>query len=291
MMIKRKRIIGDCTLYLADCIEVMHTLPDKSVDIIWTDPPYGLGNQQDDLQAARVRDQVKGGRRTKAQPIQNDSGEDFSSLMQSMINLSGKLLKPVGAFLCCCMGGGGQSLVFCQVAQWIENSMDFFHAVVWDKSARGNGMGWRYRRNYEFIYVAHRFKGRLAWNEDQEAQPNILRHSPVQDRQHPNQKPVDLIQDMLRWHGQEGCLVLDPCMGSGSTGVAAVNMGMRFIGCEIDEATFDLACQRIENAYRDRRLLALIETKQPTMFGADDATITKRPGKRRKNLSAKCQPA
>jgi DNA modification methylase len=54
-----RRVIGPVVLYLGDCLQVMPTLADNSVDMIWTDPPFGHGNMDGDLQAARVRDSVR----------------------------------------------------------------------------------------------------------------------------------------------------------------------------------------------------------------------------------------
>lgn len=258
--------IGNCQLHLGNCLTLLPELPSKSIDLIWTDPPYGLGNQQDDLQAARVRDNVKGARKAAAQPIRNDTGDDFAELIEQILKQSARLLKPTSAMAICSMGGGGTDTVFARMALLIEEYLQFFHALVWDKSARGNGMGWRYRRNYEFVYIAHRKGGKLAWSDPSRAVPNLLRHSPVQERRHPNEKPVALIEDMLDWHGSPGMTVLDPCMGSGSTAVAAVNMGMPFIGMELDPEHYRVAVERTRQAYRDRKLFSLIETRQPELF-------------------------
>src|SRR5690606_22657747 len=86
---------------------------------------------------------------------------------------------------------------------------------------------------------------------------NVLRCPPVQSmaangRQHPNEKPVDLLQRLIT-KCPEGT-VFDPFMGSGSTGVAAVRMGRPFVGVEIDPRYFDIACRRISDELRRPRL-------------------------------------
>jgi site-specific DNA-methyltransferase (adenine-specific) len=68
---------------------------------------------------------------------------------------------------------------------------------------------------------------------------------------HPTQKPVELMEYLVRTYTDEGMLVLDNCMGSGSTGVACANTGRRFIGIEKDPRYFDIACGRVEKAYAD----------------------------------------
>jgi site-specific DNA-methyltransferase (adenine-specific) len=256
----KKVQIGTCTLFCGDAIEVLRTLGDDSVDMIWTDPPYGHGNMDGDLQAARVRDGVKGARVKAADPIKNDRGDDFDRVMVAFLDEAARVMKrDCCCCCCCCCGGGGPSPTFAKVANWIDDRLEFFHAVVWDKSARGNGMGWRYRRNYEFVMVAHRKGGKLLWADNERAVPNIVRHSPVTERSHPNEKPSGMVCDFLKWHTMPEHLILDPFMGSGTTGVACANLGRRFVGVELDQAHFSTACRRIEQAYADRGLLSLME--------------------------------
>jgi hypothetical protein len=217
------------------------------VDMIWTDPPFGHGNMQDDLQAARVRDGVKGARVRSVEVIANDAGEDFERTLKGFLDEAARVLAP-DCCCCCCMAGGGPNVTFARVSQWVDERLAFFMAVVWDKSGRGNGMGWRYRRNYEFVLVAHRKGGRLAWADDKVAVPNIVRDVPVQDRLHPNEKPVSMIRRFLKLHTKPGDLVLDPFCGSGSTGVACLQTGRRFVGVEIDPAYHAIAAKRLAEA-------------------------------------------
>lgn len=72
---------------------------------------------------------------------------------------------------------------------------------------------------------------------------------------HPTQKPVDLMAYMVKTYSNEGGLILDFTMGSGTTGVACVQLGRRFIGIEIDETYFDIACERIRQADKQGDLL------------------------------------
>lgn len=74
-------------------------------------------------------------------------------------------------------------------------------------------------------------------------------------REHPTQKPVNLLEYLLKVYTNEGETVLDNCMGSGSTGVACVNTGRNFIGFELDQDYFDAAKRRIENAITERKLV------------------------------------
>ena len=74
------------------------------------------------------------------------------------------------------------------------------------------------------------------------------------NRIHPTQKPVDLLEYLIKTYTNERELVLDNCMGSGSTGVACINTGRNFIGIELDENYFNIAKERIENTYNELKV-------------------------------------
>lgn len=249
MMEKWVSPCGTVTLYVGDCRDVMQQLEPQSIRMIWTDPPYGHTNMEGDLQAARVRDGVKGGRVRDCEPIANDSAEDMREVVDGALDAAVRVLcDDCCCCCCCCSGGGGPRPTFAWTAERMDRSgLQFFHAVVWDKSARGNGMGWRYRRNYEFVMVAHKKLGKLSWASESNAVPNIVRHAPPRERSHPNEKPVDMVADFIDWHTTAGDIILDPFMGSGTTGVAAVRLGRRFIGIEIEPRYFAIAKKRIQD--------------------------------------------
>ena len=79
---------------------------------------------------------------------------------------------------------------------------------------------------------------------------------PPRDRDHPNEKPIEVVEQLVVTHSNASDLILDPFMGSGTTGVACARLGRRFIGIEIEPRYFDIACRRIEEAYRQPRLFA-----------------------------------
>jgi site-specific DNA-methyltransferase (adenine-specific) len=240
---------GGITIYHGDCLEIIPTLQPESVDLLWTDPPYGHANGEKDLASSRIG--VKGGRKGTLDTIQNDRQEDWERLIPEFLKLSVPVLKS-DCCCCCCCGGGGPSPSFARTALWMDEWFSFFHAVVWDKSARGNGLGWRYRRNYEFVMVAHKKGGKLAWADDKVAVPNIIRTKPDENTLHPTTKPVDLVAHFIKWHTKPGDLVLDPFMGSGTTLRAAKDLGRRAIGIEIEERYCEIAVRRLaqENLVR-----------------------------------------
>ena len=253
--------IGDATLYHGDCLEILPTLGSNSVDIIWTDPPYGHNNNNGDL--IHRREAALGVRTVKeeeARPIANDGGDEMRVVVDGMLKEAARILKKESCCCCCCCcGGGGPRPTFA----WLANRMDdgglsFFHAVVWDKG--GLGMGWRYRRNYEMVMIAHRRGGKLKWETESSGKEtaNVVRLNKIipAKEDHPTPKPVELPAHFLALHGKRGDVVLDPFMGHAPCGVAAIDAGMKYIGIEIDEAHFNSACERIENAYRQARMFA-----------------------------------
>ena len=131
-----------------------------------------------------------------------------------------------------------------------ENGLKFFHSVIWDKTARGPGMGWRFRRDHEMLMISHRKEGRLAWSTE-DTSSNILRFQPPIQRIHPNEKPLDLVLHFVRLTTQPGVMVLDPFMGSGTTLRAAKDLGRRAIGIEMDERYCEIAAERMAQEVLD----------------------------------------
>ncbi|HEV3262775.1 MAG TPA: site-specific DNA-methyltransferase, partial [Gemmataceae bacterium] len=128
------------------------------------------------------------------------------------------------------------------------------HCLVWAKTHFGMGAYWR--NQHENIVFAS--LGTPAAMLDR-GRGSVIMHPnvPPQARVHPTEKPVGLIGSVIK--AAPGQTILDPFMGSGSTGVAAVKEGRHFVGIEIERRYFDLACKRIEEAYAEPRLF----TTQP----------------------------
>ncbi len=235
--------IGDATLYCGDCITVMRHWPNAWVDMIWTDPPYGHNNQDGDVQ-----ERLRHHRGLPLLPIANDDADSMREVVDAMLTEAARVLRP-DCCCCCCCGGGGPRPTFAWVADRMDQSgLRFFHSVIWDK--KNPGLGWRYRRQHEMVMVAHREGGKLLWADNNETARNVFGLMPPRERHHPNEKPLALVNHFVQLHTVAGDTILDPFMGSGTTGVACAKLGRKFIGIEIDPKYFDIACKRIEDAYR-----------------------------------------
>jgi site-specific DNA-methyltransferase (adenine-specific) len=231
---------GGVTIYHGDCRSILPALPSGSVDLIWTDPPYGNNNQNGDL-----ADRLNRVRGAKSRPIANDGRKEMMRLVDFMLDEAARVLKKMGAVCVCSSGGGGAGG---PLFAWLANRMDvdglnFFHSVIWDK--KNPGLGWRYRRRHEMVMVSHREDGRLAWADPDVAVANIIACSAPHIRSHPNQKPEELVEQFITLHTRPGDLVLDPFMGSGTTLVVAKRLFRKAIGIELDRNYCRIAVSRL----------------------------------------------
>lgn len=222
-MIMEKIQIGDCSLYRADSLDVMREI--GQVDAIVTDPPYAIPTT------------VASGR-----TITRNVGD--LSIVESAFRQHLQIWKSI-------LGETGRAFIFCDGASYsviYRAAYGSFNlaSLVWDKEKIG--MGREFRKRHELIVHAWG-AATPVYQADGTGYPDVIRCKPVPNaqRHHPAEKPVDLISSLLRVCGD---VVADPFMGSGSTGVAAVNAGKRFVGCEIEQSYFDIACRRIEQACR-----------------------------------------
>jgi DNA modification methylase len=102
----------------------------------------------------------------------------------------------------------------------------------------------------ELEEINRRFSRRFNLPEGQKYKSNVLQYRKDYTGHHPTQKPVALMEDLVKTYTDPGETVLDFTMGSGSTGVACANTGRRFIGIERDDKYFAIASERIAEAYR-----------------------------------------
>jgi site-specific DNA-methyltransferase (adenine-specific)/modification methylase len=211
----KKVVIGDATLYLGDCIDILPML--DMVDAIITDPPYGMGELLSKAGGkwSRFYDE-KGGFSWDKEPP--NIVLTFPDLAEKVIIWGGNFF-PLPINRC-----------------WL----------VWNKVIR----------NFSSSVCE------LAWtNLDKPINAFDYSHGQLamEGKYHPTQKPLPLMMWCIKQIG-DAKLILDPFMGSGSTGVAAIQMGRKFIGIERDPKYFEIACDRISNAQKQQNLFEF-ETK------------------------------
>ena len=208
----REELIGDARLLLGDCREILPTL--GKVDAVVTDPPYGMNKD-----------------------FANDTPEGADLIVRDVC------------------AWARESATGNVIAFWSAQRLDAINHVFAPKRT----MIW----NKTFaIYAPHNVGYRyepIVWVSGKEAatkRGDIFEHFPIafraqhENAAHPTQKPVVLMEEIIRDFSSEGDLVCDPFMGSGTTGVACAKLGRKFIGIEIEPKYFDIACKRIDEAYK-----------------------------------------
>ena len=236
------------TVILGDCWEVLKTFPDNSIDMVFTDPPYGHNNNNGDLISRREAALGKGDYVPERDniPIMND-GKEANELFKNVLPLLYRVLKP-GCCCCCCCGGGGPDPQFARWSLWMDEVFKFLQMIVWDKGPMG--MGWMYRRSYETVLVGQKRGAACKWYDKTNKIENIIRHIgkiiPQRD-DHPTPKPIALSAHFIKLHSQPGDIILDPFCGSGSTLVAAKRNERHYIGIELDPKWHAHAKNRLRN--------------------------------------------
>ena len=239
-------------LYNGDCLEIMKTIPDSSVDLVLCDLPYGM---------------------LKSDSLTWDKIIPFDKLWEQY----NRVAKPNAAFVLFSSGLFTVDLIN-------SNRKNFKYRLAWKKNVPTGMSSARFRpmKYYEDICVFCREQptynpiprkregvGKACYNYDHYCgesnhvklekvkkrydpdwvQPSdILEFNVVPNRNgklHPTQKPVELLEYLIKTYSNEGETVLDNCMGSGSTGEACINMNRNFIGIEMDEKYFSICKERL----------------------------------------------
>ncbi len=232
-------------IYCGDCLDLMKEIPDKSIDLVLTDPPYNTMVNEDILQNGKtiVRRYVP-----------------FDAIN---LNIEG-LIKNISRVL----SDGGNLIIFCsdrQIGDYIRafesQGLKYRNTLVWSK---GSAMP-KIRKNSfinqsEYICYGHK-EGKHTFNfKKQSEMSNVLSYEPSvsfsygpaqnggvgEATGHPTQKPSLLIQHLTEVCSNEGDTVLDPFLGSGTTAVACKRTGRNFIGIEKEPKYVDIALKRLE---------------------------------------------
>lgn len=225
-------IIGDATLYCGDCLEILPSL--KGIDVVVTDPPYTEKTHQGALGDAG---------KTKLVTFSSISVEYFLDMSARLCDLSQRWV-----------------VMFCDwkhAAKAEDAGLPVIRCGCWIKlNPMPQMTGDRPSTGWEALLIMHRH-GKKYWNG--RGKPAVYYHGTSRygyfgPSIHPTEKPISLCAELVKDFSDRGETVLDPYMGSGSTGVACVTSGRKFVGVEIDPDYFAIACARIEKAQRQQRM-------------------------------------
>ena len=229
----------ETALYHSDALEALKKLEDNSVDLILTDPPYNLREYSRGNITSSNRKEINN------DIAQWDEGFDPGRFKDEFL----RVLKPNGNLFSFC--------AYNMIGKWHEcfdREFDTFQIFVWHKTNptpkfRKNG----FLNSCEFV-VCMWNRGH-EWNFLSQKEMHNFYESPkcmgserVKNPSHPAQKPVKLLKHLIKIASRENGVVLDPFMGVGSCGVAAVELKRNFIGVEIDEKYFKISKERIKKS-------------------------------------------
>ena len=241
-----KVVIGNATLYHGDCLEILPTLP--KVDALIVDPPFGIGfsyASHDDRPSGYIEWLWPIIERCEA--LCTDAAPVF--VWQSGTNMR-------------------------KLAEWFPREWRLFVAAKNFVQMRPTAMQWSF--DPVLCWWAG---GGKPWSEGTANRDFVIANtaplvaSPTNiERGHPCPRPVDLMRHIIGQWVRPDSLCLDPFMGSGTTGVACMQLGRKFIGIEIERKYFDIACERIDNAQRQG---TFFHTEQPTPVRQDDLLSTR----------------
>ena len=237
----RRVQIGNCVLYQGDCLQVMPVV--GKVDAVVTDPPYGIGESGG---KAKTRTSGLTSKINGASKYQRDYGDkDWDAkTCDTEIAFAVSMAKHSVVF-------GGNYYDLPPTSCWL----------IWDKLNGATDfadceMAWT-----NLPKAIRRLS--LLWHGCM----RVERHIP---REHPTQKPVAVMEWCIKHLPPNAETILDPFMGSGTTGVACVNLGRKFIGIELDPDYFDICVKRITDAHRQADLfVAKPATIQPSQEALD----------------------
>lgn len=210
-------------LHNGDCLEVMEDLIEQgiNIDAIICDPPYGMSFRSNY-------------RKEKYEKIKNDDNLEW---LQRFIELSYNVLNENSPIYIFCSFHNVDKFKMA-----VESKFKLKNIIIWEKNNTGMGdLKGSYAPKYEMIIYAT--KGRVVMTDKRF--PDIVKFKRTGNKFHPTQKPLELMEYLVKTYSNEGDTVLDFTMGSGSTGVACKNLNRKFIGIELEDNYFEIAKERM----------------------------------------------
>jgi site-specific DNA-methyltransferase (adenine-specific) len=214
-----------------DCLDIMRGIPSESVNAIITDPPYGIDYQSNARKGTK-----------KLPKILNDQHPFIWWLYDA-----NRILKDGGALICFCRWDVQEA--FRSAIEWA--GFDVKSQVIWDRVLYGMGdLKGAFAPSHDVIWFA--VKGKFAFPNKRPKSVIVSQRVNGSSLTHPNEKPVDLMEQLIVSVTREGETVCDPFMGSGTTAIAALNTGRHFIGIEKDIKYVELANERIDTYFKNK---------------------------------------
>lgn len=226
----------DIQLYNGDCLELMKNIPDGSVDLVLTDPPYVI--------------ETKGGGICGKDGLVKQFKENHLDEMKNgfdtqVLDEICRVLKKINVYFFC-----SQKQIMPLLDYFVKEKKCNWNLLCWHKTNPVPACGNKYLTDTEYI-LFFREKGVKVYGEFDTKFTYYVTPSNQKDKKkygHPTIKPIEILQNLIVNSSLENGSVLDCFMGSGSTGVACINTNRNFIGIELDKGYFDIAKKRINEA-------------------------------------------
>lgn len=239
--LKRKKLSDCVALIQGDCFEQLSLLTPKSVDLVVTDPPYWHSKSHT----------YKTYENTKSRMAKSDLYKFEGEMMGDLNDFDGECINTFLSKVVPCMKRMNV-YAFCSEKQlyyylkWAEENNYYSTVLVWQKPLSVMNKN-RWSQNIEFIVRVYEHGTGLRSLDDAQLYNRVHTTKPVHSskRLHPTEKPIELLENLIKLNSDEGDAVLDPFMGSGSTGVACKNLGRRFIGIEKTSKYYQVAIERL----------------------------------------------
>jgi DNA modification methylase len=231
------------TIYNEDCLKIMNNLEENSIDIVITDPPYGINYNNN----RRNKD----GRIKTENGILNDH-KDNEDFLTNVLNGISRILKD-GRHL---YWFGRFDTIGKQIELMKKNGFVIKNQLIWVKNNHGTGdLIYSYAPKYEVIIYAIKKSSKKTKMKKLNKIENTTRHQDVlffdkissKNLLHDHQKPIPLLEFLIKKSSEEDEILFDPFAGSGNTALAAKNLNRKFITCELDTNIFEIAKNNIGN--------------------------------------------
>tara|TARA_R110000772_G_scaffold118673_3_gene224338 strand:- start:271 stop:1020 length:750 start_codon:yes stop_codon:yes gene_type:complete len=222
-----------------DCLSEINKIPKGHIDMVLTDPPYEISNSGGGMMDRDNREFI----RNIDKMGMCKSNFNVSGFLDACLNLFDHKQKFCGVFFC-------SMKQVSSYINWAENNKLQVGLGVWHKSNPAPLCNFKYLNDVEYWVYIKGNKSKILGNYHSKS---MVYSSQINKKDkklygHPTIKPVEILEKFLTNHSTDQQVILDPFMGSGSTGVACKSLNRKFIGIEMDENYFNIAKNRIENS-------------------------------------------
>lgn len=232
-------------LLQGDCSELLKGIPDESIDLIATDPPYLVSSTNGGGTINNIK---------KLNKSLSDLKKNIDITQGYNIELYGeqfiRVMKQINIYLWCNKAQIPEYFDF-----YVKKHKCKFDIICWHKTNALPTYSNKYLSDTEYLLYFRKGSGKCFPQSYEDGKTFYIAPINHKDKKlygHPTIKPLDITEKIIRNSTREGQLVLDPFMGSGTTGVACVNTDRKFIGIELDEQYFNIAENRINEAKRNK---------------------------------------